>query len=111
MLGEFFRRDGWSVRSTIIASNAELIDIVRGEWFDLVGFSVGDGNRTDDLRTTIKATRRASRNLQIGVMVGGPVFIQNPGLVNQVGADVTASDARVAVRQAEQALNLLARTG
>jgi methanogenic corrinoid protein MtbC1 len=109
LLSEFFRRDGWDVQNTVASSVAELIDIVRGEWFDIVGFSVGNGERLDNLRAAIKAARRASRNLQVGIMVGGPVFSLNPDLVGQVGADVTAPDARTAVRLAEQTLTLLAR--
>jgi methanogenic corrinoid protein MtbC1 len=111
LLSEFFRRDGWDVQNTVASSVAELIDIVRGEWFDIVGFSVGNGERLDNLRAAIKAARRASRNLQVGIMVGGPVFSLNPDLVGQVGADVTAPDARTAVRLAEQTLTLLARQG
>jgi hypothetical protein len=38
-------------------------------------------------------------------MVGGPVFIEHPELVAQVGADATAADAWQAVVQAQGLLS------
>lgn len=111
MVGEFFRRDGWSVHTALITSNTDLADILRSEWFDALGLSLAVVDRLDDLRATIAAGRRASRNLQIGVIVGGPAFVQNPAHASYVGADAVALDGRDAPRLIEQALNLSARPG
>ena len=110
-VGEFFRRDGWSVHTALITSNTDLADILRAEWFDALGLSLAVVERLDDLRATIAAGRRASRNLQIGVMVGGPAFAQNPDHAAYVGADAVAMDGRDAPRLIEHALNLSARPG
>jgi MerR family transcriptional regulator, light-induced transcriptional regulator len=40
----------------------------------------------------------------VGVMVGGPIFTDNPGLAAEVGADATAQDGRQAPGVAEQLL-------
>jgi methanogenic corrinoid protein MtbC1 len=111
MVGEFFRRDGWSVHTALVTSNTDLADIVRAEWFDAIGFSLGDTGRLADLRTTIEAGRRASRNLQIGIIVGGPAFAQDASYGGFVGADAVAMDGRDAPRLIEEALNLSARPG
>jgi len=55
----------------------------------------------EPLARTIHALRRASRNADIGVMVGGQVFNEHPEYVALVGADTTAADARQAALQAE----------
>jgi hypothetical protein len=50
--------------------------------------------------TAIRTLRKASRNPDVGVMVGGPIFLLHPDLVTVVGADFTAVDAREAVESA-----------
>jgi len=101
MVAEFFRRAGWDVWSDPSASLAELDGAVRGEWFDVIGLSVGSDVHVESLTSVILNLRQASRNPSAGVMVGGPVLLLRPELVSAVGADFTACDAREAVSQAE----------
>jgi MerR family transcriptional regulator, light-induced transcriptional regulator len=108
MVGEFFRRAGWDVWSGP-GSSKELVEMVRAEWFAVVGLSMSCGTRLDTLASAIRAIRRASLNPAIGVMVGGRVFATHPQLVALVGADATAGDASQAVERAEDMLALLAR--
>lgn len=110
MVAEFFRRTGWDVWSgSQIASGADLVQLVRSEWFAVVGLSLACETRIDALATGIRALRRASRNRAIGVLVGGPLFIDHPELVARVGADATAIDGGQAPMQAQNLLALLAR--
>jgi methanogenic corrinoid protein MtbC1 len=109
MVAEFFRRMGWDVWSAPLASSEDLRDLVRSEWFAMVGFSAGSERRLDDVSASIRAVRRASCNREIGVMVGGPLFREDPELVSRVGADATAVDARQAALQAQDLLLLLTR--
>ncbi len=106
MVTEFFRRAGWSVWSGTPVSNDELLGLVRGEWFGVVGFSVACDDRLESLSTCIRRVRAASRNPAIGVMVGGPIFAIHPELALAVGADTTARDGRHAAFQAEGLLAL-----
>ena len=106
MVGEFFQRAGWDVWSEPPASRGALLEIVRAEWFDLVGLSAGCEARLDVLSSAIVAIRRASRNRAIGILVGGPVFVQHPEYVAHVGADAMAADARAAVTAAENVVAL-----
>jgi methanogenic corrinoid protein MtbC1 len=101
MVAEFFRRAGWEVVGGVGGPEMDPVEMVREEWFDVIGVSVGNEARLDWLRSGIADVRRASRNRAIGVMVGGPVFNLNPGYVSEVGADVTASDGRQAPVLAE----------
>ncbi len=111
MVTAFFRRAGWQVWSSPPESLADQVALVHSEWFAVVGFSLGCGGEVDRLARAIQAVRRGSRNRGIGVMVGGPVFVLQPGLAGLIGADATATDGRQAVRQAENLLGLLAHPG
>ena len=67
----------------------------------MVGFSLGSALRLDELKKSIAEIRQRSRNHDIGVMVGGPIFLMNPEYVAQVGADGTAIDGLQAPVSAE----------
>jgi len=101
MVAEFFGRSGWEVASGNVTSPTNAVDMARAEWFDVIGFSVGNETRLDWLKDCITTVRQVSRNKNVGVMVGGPVFLENPELVQTVGADCTAVDAKDAPIQAE----------
>jgi MerR family transcriptional regulator, light-induced transcriptional regulator len=107
MVVEFFRRAGWDVWSGSRGTSYDLVRLVRSEWFAVVGLSVGSETRIDALATGIRAIRRASVNRDIGILVGGPIFIAHPELVARVGADATAMDGGQAALQAENLLTLL----
>jgi cytochrome c oxidase cbb3-type subunit 1 len=66
-----------------------------------VGLSIGADLHLQPVRSVIFALRRASRNPHVGVMVGGPLLVDRPQLVSEVGADFTAADARQAVERAD----------
>lgn len=101
MVAEFFRRAGWHVLGRPDASRSELLSTARNEWFDVVGLSVGTELHIDGLSAVIAELRKVSVNPDIAVLVGGPLFVAEPELYIQVGADATASDAPHAVTQAE----------
>jgi methanogenic corrinoid protein MtbC1 len=108
MVSEYFRRAGWDVCCEIARSNDDLAAMVRGSWFDMIGFSIGATDQLPQLTQTIRAARRASRNLRLGVLVGGPAFVAHPDLVAQVGADATGADAAQATVAAEALMASLA---
>lgn len=108
MVEEFFRRAGWDVAGGP-RDPGEMVQLVRREWFDVVGLSVSCDVHFDGLSAAIQAVRRASRNRGIGVLVGGRLFNERPELVARVGADATAVDGRQAIRQLPRVLGLAAR--
>jgi MerR family transcriptional regulator, light-induced transcriptional regulator len=106
VLGEFFRREGWHVAGGPATSASDAVLIVRRTWVDVAGFSIGSAARLEGLTQCIRAVRRASRNPNLYVMVGGPLFLTRPGLVARTGADASANDAAAAVRQANGLLGM-----
>lgn len=99
---EFFRRAGWRTVCATDASAHDLIDMVKAESFDLIGFSMADEKWLQSLPGVITSLRSASRNPLVRVIVGGRVFTDRPERVAEVGADETAVDARQAVSSAGQ---------
>jgi methanogenic corrinoid protein MtbC1 len=108
ILSEFFLREGWHVVGGPISSVTGAADIVRNTWVDVVGFSISSLARCEALANCIRDVRRASVNIDIKVMVGGPLLIAKPGLVKDFGADAWAPDAPGAVREARGLLSMRA---
>ncbi len=92
MVAEFFRRAGWDVGGGAWEAGADPVVMVQREWFDVVGFSLGNVAQLDDLATCIKSVRAAALNKSICVMVGGPLFLANPEYVAYVNADAASTD-------------------
>ena len=101
LVAQFLRRAGWDVWHEFPATLTDMLDAVRTNKFTVVGLSVGCDTRLDDVTAIIRSIRCASRNRAVGILVGGPVLVANPGLALRVGADGTAIDGRQAVMQAE----------
>jgi MerR family transcriptional regulator, light-induced transcriptional regulator len=97
MLEEFFRRAGWDVWGGASAELDEISSIISREYINVVGFSLSCSDGLDDLAADIKTVRRSSQNPSMGILVGGPAFIEHPERVGYVGADGTAADGQEAV--------------
>ena len=100
MVAEFFRRAGWNLCTGPFSSHRELISLAHNHWFDVVGFSVSSDRRLDELKKDIHDIRRDSRNRNVGIMLGGPMVMAQPGLVASMGADMMSADATTAPQQA-----------
>jgi methanogenic corrinoid protein MtbC1 len=103
---KFFRAAGWEVWGGAAGLAFDLPSIVKTEWFGVVGFSLGCEKNLDALVALIRKVRRASRNPQLSVIVGGPAFLERPDLATLIGADATAVDAQSAVPVAQSLLEL-----
>ncbi len=100
IVAEFFQREGWHVAGGPATTAEDAVAIVRDSWVDVAGFSIGSASRLDGLMNSIRTLRRASRNRDLSIMVGGPLLLRQPDLAARVGADIGAKDAVGAVRQA-----------
>ncbi|MGH1574368.1 cobalamin B12-binding domain-containing protein [Methylobacterium sp. P31] len=105
---QFLCRAGWTVSVGLSSSPEEIAALVRSEWFHVVGLTLSNETRVDQLAMAIRSVREASCNRSIAVMVGGPVFLEHPEFVRQVGADASAVDAATAVLLAQRLLDLAA---
>jgi MerR family transcriptional regulator, light-induced transcriptional regulator len=108
MVAEFFRHAGWNVHDSPAVSSSALVETVSNEWFDVVGLSVSSEVWLEGLGAGIYEVRKRSRNSDLGVMVGGSIFVKQPELAVLIGADATASDGREAVLQANKMVDLIA---
>jgi MerR family transcriptional regulator, light-induced transcriptional regulator len=93
MVAEFLIREGFRVHVGSPWAEADLLDLIRTEWFDVVGFSAGCESRLSTMKREIQRLRAVSCNPQLQVLVGGQVFSLDPSLVERVGADGWARDA------------------
>jgi MerR family transcriptional regulator, light-induced transcriptional regulator len=104
LLAALMRGAGWetSVRSSCEVREAAAL--VSRERFGVVSVTLGRRSGLETAAAMIEAVRRTSCNASISVMVGGPVFAEDPGLAVQAGADAAAQDAPSAVILARKLL-------
>lgn len=96
MAAEFFRRGGWQVTYLPGPDHDELIASVAAQPFEVIGLSLTSAAGLGALTQSIAALRRQSRNPDIVVIVGGPVFAADPALVTAVGADAAIAAVEAA---------------
>lgn len=110
MVEQFFRMAGWDVLAGSSGLSLDFQEILRAEFFGIVGFSLSCETRIGGLAAGIRRIRRESRNPAIAIMVGGPLLLQRPDLLAQLGADATACDGATAVMRAQSLLAMRARS-
>lgn len=98
MVSQFFRRDGWRVVVEVTATEATLERAVADEWFDAVGISVGHTDQVPRMRPLLARLRRASRNPQVCVVLGGPALLKVHTTAEALGADGLSVDASQGVQ-------------
>ena len=111
LVGEFFRREGWNVSGGGWSGDADAGALVRGEWFDAVGFSLGAEIHLSALAEVIRAVKHESCNPHIVVLVGGPLFADHADYIDQVRADGMTIDGRQAPALAERLIDEATRLG
>jgi methanogenic corrinoid protein MtbC1 len=104
IVGAFFEQAGWSVTTAHQESVADLCDMLRHDWFGVLGFSVSAEAYVPPLAAALPRLRRASRNASLAVLVGGAVFTARPDLARDIGADATAANGVQATWVAENML-------
>jgi methanogenic corrinoid protein MtbC1 len=102
MVAEFFGRAGWEVVGLMDPAAGHYRDRVKDEWFDLVGLSAGSTTRLEAMAECIATVRQQSHNRAVALLVGGPLFLVHPELVERLGADGVVTDGRQAPMLAER---------
>jgi MerR family transcriptional regulator, light-induced transcriptional regulator len=97
MLQEFFEADGWIATTDLAASVDDILEAAAAETVDLIGFTVACEEHLEPLPHLIRSVRKASRNPNVAVMVGGRLFPEGSNLAERVGANASAPDGRLAV--------------
>ena len=105
IVASFFREAGWDVTTAVPGPDLDPLDLLGADWFDVVGLSLSCDVLLPALAETVTDVRRASRNPDIRVLVGGPYFARHGGEAGIVGADACAADACLAPAAAEALLD------
>ncbi|UUL83078.1 cobalamin B12-binding domain-containing protein [Sphingomonas qomolangmaensis] len=108
VIEQVFSRAGWDTDRLGESTAALLCERLSGGWFDIAGLTGGSECHIGALPSVILAMRSVSRNPHLRVLVGGPAFLENPALVDDVGADGTAPDARAALALADAMVQAVA---
>jgi len=82
------------------ATCGQLAALVADLHFAVLCLSAACSALVDDVAAEIGALRKASCNDALRVLVGGRLFAESPELIDRVGADGSAHDARSAPRVA-----------
>lgn len=93
MVACFMRHACWDVALLKDVGPEGVVELVAGEWFAVLGFTLSAESELELLCRAIQTGRAASANPRINILVGGPLFRKKPDLVAQVGADAMATDA------------------
>ena len=101
MVAGFFERAGWDVTQLNECAPESLEAAVRANWYGVVGLSAGSAARLGGLSRLLPRLRAFSRNPDLGIMLGGPIFVAQPELARDLGADTTAANGLHAVQLAE----------
>ncbi|MFE1598877.1 cobalamin B12-binding domain-containing protein [Methylobacterium sp. ID0610] len=109
LAAHFLSEAGWDVVTSLDGPLSEALGRLRAEWFDVVGLSLSCNVYLDGLVEAVPVMRRASRNRDLGILVGGPAFLDRPDRVRCVGADAAVMDARATPDIAQSLLDLRVR--
>ena len=110
MIDRLLSAAGWQVQTEYSGIAEDIVHAVRRNWFAVVGLTVGSDRQFDALGSVISDIRMASQNAQLGILVGGSMFTENPALAISVGADATAANAPAAVLAAQKLFDAAIRT-
>lgn len=102
MVEEVFSNAGWQTEVLLEPQRHELIHLLAGRPFDVVGLTISCNCPSAIMTDLITAIRSVSKNPKVRVIIGGPRINAEPSLALGVGADGTAEDARSALALAER---------
>lgn len=101
VVAEFFYRAGWDVVTSFLATDAAAV-MVKKEWYDVVGFSLGSATGSSRLSAAIRLVREVSQNPKISIICGGPAFQWHPEAATEVSADAIIINGSEAPDQANK---------
>ena len=109
MIEKLLSAAGWDVETEYSGEVDQIVHMVKRNWFAVIGLTAGSDGQLPAMKSAVAQIRTYSQNADIGVMVGGPMFTQNPQLVDAMGADATAPNAPAAVLAAQKLFDVAAQ--
>ena len=101
VVAELFHRASWDVVTCFLATDAAAV-MVKKDWYDVVGFSLGREDGAERLRAAIALVRQVSQNPHIAIIAGGPAFLAHPEFGERIRADAIITDGAQAPAQADR---------
>lgn len=109
MIEKLLSAAGWDVETEYSGDVDQIIQMVKRNWFAVIGLTAGSDGQLPAMKSAVAQIRKHSQNADIGIMVGGPMFTQDPQLVAAMGADATAPNAPAAVLAAQKLFDIAAQ--
>ena len=109
MIEKLLSAAGWDVETEYSGEVDQIVHMVKRNWFAVIGLTAGSDGQLPAMKSAVAQIRTHSQNADIGVMVGGPMFTQDPQLVVAMGADATAPNAPAAVLAAQKLFDIAAQ--
>ncbi|WP_373476089.1 B12-binding domain-containing protein [Sphingorhabdus sp.] len=106
MIERLLSAAGWQVDAEYSGNADDIVNAVSHHWFAVIGLTAGSDRQLEALKSIIVEIRKESQNEAIGIMVGGPMFTENPAMASAMGADATAPNAPTAVLAAQKLFDL-----
>jgi methanogenic corrinoid protein MtbC1 len=101
LVAEIFHRAGWEVVTCFLANDAAAV-MVKKDWYDLVGFSLGSETGVAKLKAAMRLVREVSQNPRLPIIAGGPIFLVHPEYGEQIQADAIITNGALAPIEAEK---------
>jgi len=89
------------VVTCFLATDAAAV-MVKKDWYDVVGFSLGSETGVARLRAAMALVRQVSQNPLVSIIAGGPIFLLHPEYGEQIQADAIITEGVKAPSQAEK---------
>ena len=100
MVSEFFRRAGWYTLMDQPQMSANVLRMLSGHWVDVLALSISTERQLPALKKLIRQARQMSPNPHMVVIAGGPLAVNQPHALDDLGVDWVGQDADSTVERA-----------
>jgi MerR family transcriptional regulator, light-induced transcriptional regulator len=100
MLSEFFKRAGWFTLVEQPLMDIHLQRLLSGHWVDILALSISTQRQLPALKALVKQARAFSSNPRLTIIAGGPIVLQQPQCLSDLGVDWIGQDALETVQRA-----------
>lgn len=100
MVSEFFKRAGWYTLVEQPRLEPDLQRLLTGHWVDVVALSISTQRQLPALKSLIAQARVLSPNPKMTIIAGGPMAVDNPQSLAELGVDWIGTDALETVERA-----------
>nr|WP_255538402.1 cobalamin B12-binding domain-containing protein [Polynucleobacter sp. 73C-SIWE] len=107
IFANFLTFSGWQVHRPSKVNIDSMVEGVESKMHQAVAISVSTNEQLEELPNLINLLRQKSKNPEIVVLIGGPLYNRAPDAFDHIQADVKAFSPEGSVQQLEQYLSQL----